>query len=50
MVIIYICIVCIFEDIYVVCIVVGEVDLVVGCDMVVVNDYWVLFKVCVECL
>lgn len=49
-VIMYICIVCCFEDIYVVCIVVGEVDLVLGCDMVVVNDYWVLLKVCVGCL
>ena len=33
------------EDIHAVRIAAGEADLVLGCDMVVVNDYWVLSKV-----
>ncbi|HHA2974221.1 TPA: indolepyruvate ferredoxin oxidoreductase family protein [Stenotrophomonas maltophilia] len=33
------------EDIHAVRIAAGEADLVVGCDMVVVNDYWALSKV-----
>jgi len=33
------------EHIYAVRIAAGEADLVLGCDMVVVNDYWVLSKV-----
>ncbi|MBM9924564.1 2-oxoacid:acceptor oxidoreductase family protein, partial [Stenotrophomonas lactitubi] len=33
------------EDIHAVRIAAGEADLVLGCDMVVVNDYWALSKV-----
>ena len=33
------------EDIFAVRIAAGEADLVLGCDMVVVNDYWALSKV-----
>lgn len=33
------------DDIYAVRIAAGEVDLVLGCDMVVVNDYWSLSKI-----
>ncbi len=33
------------DDIHAVRIAAGEADLVLGCDMVVVNDYWVLSKV-----
>jgi indolepyruvate ferredoxin oxidoreductase len=33
------------EDIHAVRIAAGEADVVLGCDMVVVNDYWVLSKV-----
>ncbi|MFT3754900.1 MAG: indolepyruvate ferredoxin oxidoreductase family protein [Pseudoxanthomonas sp.] len=33
------------EDIHAVRIAAGEADLVIGCDMVVVNDYWALSKV-----
>ncbi|HBZ46792.1 MAG TPA: indolepyruvate ferredoxin oxidoreductase family protein, partial [Stenotrophomonas sp.] len=36
------------EDIHAVRIAAGEADLVVGCDMVVVNDYWALSKVRAE--
>ncbi|MEG2981816.1 MAG: 2-oxoacid:acceptor oxidoreductase family protein, partial [Stenotrophomonas sp.] len=32
-------------DIHAVRIAAGEADLVLGCDMVVVNDYWVLSKI-----
>ena len=33
------------EDLHAVRIAAGEVDLVLGCDMVVVNDYWALSKI-----
>ncbi|MGV8959727.1 MAG: indolepyruvate ferredoxin oxidoreductase family protein [Stenotrophomonas sp.] len=36
------------EDIHAVRIAAGEADLVLGCDMVVVNDYWALSKVRAE--
>ena len=36
------------EDIHAVRIAAGEADLVIGCDMVVVNDYWALSKIRAE--
>ena len=33
------------DDIHAVRIAAGEADLVLGCDMVVVNDYWALSKI-----
>src|SRR3546814_18107299 len=36
------------DDIHAVRIAAGEADLVLGCDMVVVNDYWTLSKIRAE--